>query len=96
MLCSPSTVVHIGTCVSDGIATKWRRAVVISLRPRLRFAMSWLMSPSLRIRSDELRTVRQAMRDVGTLLSELEDGDVKKLVNTQRDWVRAVVVSFER
>ena len=48
--------------------------------------MSWLMSPSLRIRSDELRTVRQAMRDVGTLLSELEDGDVKKLVNTQRDW----------
>lgn len=52
--------------------------------------------PSLRIRTDELRTVREAMRDFGTLLSELEDGEVEKLVLTQRNRVRAVVVSVER
>ncbi len=52
--------------------------------------------PSLRIRTDELRTVREAMRDFGTLLTELEDGEVEKLVLTQRNRVRAVVVSVER
>ncbi len=53
-------------------------------------------SPSLRIRTDELRTVREAMRDFGTLLTELEEGEVEKLVLTQRNRVRAVVVSVER
>lgn len=52
--------------------------------------------PSIRIRTDELRTVREAMRDFGTLLTELEDGQVEKLVLTQRNRVRAVVVSVER
>ena len=52
--------------------------------------------PSLRIRTDELRTVREAMRDFGTLLTELEEGEVEKLVLTQRNRVRAVVVSVER
>lgn len=52
-------------------------------------------TPSIRIRSDELRTVREAMRDLGSLLTELEDGDVEKLVLTQRNRMRAVVVSLE-
>ena len=52
--------------------------------------------PSIRIRTDELRTVREAMRDFGTLLTELEDGEVEKLVLTQRNRIRAVVVSVER
>jgi hypothetical protein len=52
--------------------------------------------PSLRIRTDELRTVREAMRDFGSLLTELEEGDVEKLVLTQRNRMRAVVVSVER
>lgn len=52
--------------------------------------------PSLRIRTDELRTVREAMRDLGSLLTELEDGEVEKLVLTQRNRMRAVVVSIER
>jgi arginine/ornithine N-succinyltransferase beta subunit len=52
--------------------------------------------PTLRIRTDELRTVREAMRDFGTMLTELEDGEVEKLVLTQRNRVRAVVVSVER
>jgi len=53
-------------------------------------------APSLRIRTDELRTVREAMRDLGSLLTELEDGEVEKLVLTQRNRVRAVVVSVEQ
>jgi len=52
--------------------------------------------PSIRIRTDELRTVREAMRDFGSLLAELEDGEVEKLVLTQRNRMRAVVLSVER
>ena len=51
---------------------------------------------SIRIRTDELRTVREAMRDFGSLLTELEDGAVEKLVLTQRNRIRAVVISVER
>jgi hypothetical protein len=52
--------------------------------------------PSIRIRTDELRTVREAMRDFGSLLAELEEGELEKLVLTQRNQIRAVVVSIER
>jgi hypothetical protein len=51
---------------------------------------------SIRIRTDELRTVREAMRDLGSLLTALDDGEVDKLVLTQRNRIRAVVVSVER
>jgi hypothetical protein len=51
---------------------------------------------SIRIRTDELRTVREAMRDLGSLITELEAGEVEKLVLTQRNRMRAVVVSIER
>jgi hypothetical protein len=51
---------------------------------------------SIRIRTDELRTVREAMRDLGSLLAELDDGEVEKVVLTQRNRLRAVVVSVER
>jgi len=53
-------------------------------------------SPSIHIRTDELRTVREAMRDLGSLLAKLEDGEVDKLVLTQRNRMRAVLVSVER
>jgi PHD/YefM family antitoxin component YafN of YafNO toxin-antitoxin module len=36
------------------------------------------------------------MRDFGSLLAELEDGEVEKLVLTQRNRMRAVVVSVDR
>lgn len=52
--------------------------------------------PSIRIRTDELRTVREAMRDFGALLTELDAGEVEKIVLTQRNRMRAVVVSIER
>jgi arginine/ornithine N-succinyltransferase beta subunit len=52
--------------------------------------------PTLRVRNEELRTVREAMRDFGTMIGELEGGGVEKLVITQRNQMRAVVVSVER
>ena len=36
------------------------------------------------------------MREFSSLLTELEDGEVEKLVLTQRNRMRAVVVSVER
>lgn len=54
------------------------------------------MTPEIRIRADELRTVREAMRDFGSLLAALDQGEVEKLVLTQRNRMRAVVVSLER
>ncbi len=50
----------------------------------------------VRVRNDELRTVRQAMRDLNQLLRELDQGQVEKLVLTQRNQMRAVIVSHER
>lgn len=52
--------------------------------------------PTLRVRNDELRTVRQATREFGTMLAELDAGGVEKLVLTQGNRMRAVVVSVER
>ena len=51
---------------------------------------------SIRIRSDELPTVPEAMRDFSSLLTELEEGEVEKLVLAPRNRMRAVVVSVER
>jgi PHD/YefM family antitoxin component YafN of YafNO toxin-antitoxin module len=36
------------------------------------------------------------MRELGSMLTELEEGEVDKLVLTQRNRMRAVVVSVER
>jgi hypothetical protein len=70
-----------------------RRSVIGRPCRRLRSGVVSDETPS--IRADELRTVREAMRDLGSLLTELEDGDVEKLVLTQRNRMRAVVVSLE-
>jgi arginine/ornithine N-succinyltransferase beta subunit len=72
-----------------------RRSVVSRPCRRLRSDVVSDETPSIHIRADELRTVREAMRDLGSLLTELEDGDVEKLVLTQRNRMRAVVVSLE-
>lgn len=73
-----------------------RRSVSPSAVPSMFRRTMALDSPSIRIRTDELRTVREAMRDFSALLSELEEGEVEKLVLTQRNRIRAVVVSIER
>jgi prevent-host-death family protein len=57
------------------------------------------MSPptdSLRVCNDELATVREAMRELHRLLDQLEDGQLDKIVLTQKNQMRAVLVSVER
>lgn len=50
----------------------------------------------MRVRNDELCTVREAMRELNRLLPRLEQGALEKLVLTQRNQMRAVIVSAER
>lgn len=51
---------------------------------------------SVRVSNDELATVREAMRELPRLLAELETGEVNKVVLTQRNQMRAVLVTVER
>lgn len=51
---------------------------------------------SVRVSNDELATVREAMRELHRLLSALEDGDLEKVVLTQRNQMRAVLITLER
>jgi len=51
---------------------------------------------ALRVTNGELATVRDAMRELPRLLAELDAGAVDKLVLTQRNQMRAVLVSVER
>jgi len=56
------------------------------------------MAPSapVKVRNAELATVREAMRELPRLLAELDAGAIEKLVLTQRNQMRAVLVSVER
>lgn len=56
------------------------------------------MSPSadLRVSNDELATVREAMRELHRLLDQLDAGQLEKIVLTQRNQMRAVLLSVER
>jgi prevent-host-death family protein len=51
---------------------------------------------SLTVSNHELATVRDAMRQLHHLLDALDDGDVEKIVLTQKNQMRAVLVSVER
>jgi PHD/YefM family antitoxin component YafN of YafNO toxin-antitoxin module len=51
---------------------------------------------AVRVANDELATVREAMRELNRLIEMLERGDLEKVVLTQRNRMRAVVVSLER
>ncbi len=50
----------------------------------------------LRVANPELATVREAMRDMGRLLDALDTGEIEKVVLTQRNQMRAVLISVER
>ena len=52
--------------------------------------------PAVRVANDELSTVREAMRELNRLVDALESGELEKVVLTQRNRMRAVVVSLER
>ena len=51
---------------------------------------------SLRVSNHELATVREAMRELHRLLEALEDGQLEKIVLTQKNQMRAVLISVER
>ncbi len=51
---------------------------------------------SLRVSNSELATVREAMRELHRLLAQLDDGELEKVVLTQRNQMRAVLVTLER
>ena len=50
----------------------------------------------LRVSNQELATVREAMRELGRLLERLEEGQLEKVVLTQRNQMRAVLITVER
>jgi PHD/YefM family antitoxin component YafN of YafNO toxin-antitoxin module len=50
----------------------------------------------LRVSNRELATVREAMRELGRLLDQLDAGQLEKVVLTQRNQMRAVLISVER
>jgi PHD/YefM family antitoxin component YafN of YafNO toxin-antitoxin module len=51
---------------------------------------------SVRVTNAELATVREAMRELHRLLAQLEEGDLEKVVLTQRNQMRAVLLTLER
>ena len=46
--------------------------------------------------TQELATVREAMRELHRLLDQLEHGELDKVVLTQRNQMRAVLITLER
>jgi antitoxin (DNA-binding transcriptional repressor) of toxin-antitoxin stability system len=51
---------------------------------------------SVRVSNEELATVREAMRELSRLLAQLEAGELEKVVLTQRNQMRAVLLTLER
>lgn len=47
------------------------------------------------VSNDELRTIRDATRELGKLVESLESGDAEKFVLTKHGQMRAVVVSLD-
>jgi hypothetical protein len=53
-------------------------------------------NPGVRIANPELATVREATRDMSRLLDALDTGEVEKVVLTQRNQMRAVLITVGR
>ena len=51
---------------------------------------------SVRVSNQELATVREAMRELHRLLAALEHGELEKVVLTQKNQMRAVLITLER
>ena len=51
---------------------------------------------SVRVTNAELATVREAMRELHRLLDQLEQGELDKVVLTQRNQMRAVLLTLEQ
>ena len=50
----------------------------------------------MRVSNRELATVREVMRELNRLLAQLETGELEKVVLTQKNQMRAVLISVER
>ncbi len=55
-----------------------------------------MMTNGVRVSNQELATVREAMRELNRLLEQLEAGELEKVVLTQKNQMRAVLISVER
>jgi hypothetical protein len=53
------------------------------------------MVGKVEVSNDELRTVRDAMRELNRMVDQLDSGDSEKFVLTRRGQMRAVVLSVE-
>jgi hypothetical protein len=53
-------------------------------------------NPGVRVANPELATGREAMRDMSRLLDALDTGEVEKVVLTQRNQMRGVLITVER
>jgi PHD/YefM family antitoxin component YafN of YafNO toxin-antitoxin module len=51
---------------------------------------------SVRVSNQQLATVREAMRELHRLLASLEHAELEKVVLTQRNQMRAVLITLER
>jgi hypothetical protein len=78
----------------------WRQngPVTSPVRPGRSVGLRGTMAQSapVKVTNAELATVREAMRELPRLLAELDAGTIDKLVLTQRNQMRAVLVSVER
>jgi antitoxin (DNA-binding transcriptional repressor) of toxin-antitoxin stability system len=50
----------------------------------------------VKVSNPELATVREAMRELSRLLDQLDAGEIEKVVLTQRNQMRAVLLTVER
>jgi PHD/YefM family antitoxin component YafN of YafNO toxin-antitoxin module len=50
----------------------------------------------VKVSNPEFATVREAMRELSRLLDQLDAGDIEKVVLTQRNQMRAVLLTVER
>jgi hypothetical protein len=64
--------------------------------PGVGFRRTMAQSAQVKVTNAELATVREAMRELPRLLAELDAGTIEKLVLTQRNQMRAVLVTVER
>jgi len=48
------------------------------------------------VANSELRTIRDAMRELNRMIESLDQGDTQKFVLTQRNQMRAVLIPLER
>jgi antitoxin (DNA-binding transcriptional repressor) of toxin-antitoxin stability system len=53
-------------------------------------------SNAVTVKNTELATVREAMRELSQLLERLDAGEIEKIVLTQKNQMRAVLLTVER